>query len=59
MAGLKNSELLKDVLVQEEIKRHCWIESEKVGHDIGCDNAAVDWLNRFSDGSRCTEKVKP
>ena len=49
MGGLKNSELLKDELVQDEIRRHCWIESEKAGYDIGCDKAAADWLNRFSD----------
>ncbi len=50
MAGLlKNSELLKDERVKEEIGRHRWIESEKSGMDIGFDKAAADWLNRFSD----------
>ena len=32
----------------EEINRHLWIESEKVGHDIGFENAARDWMSRFS-----------
>jgi hypothetical protein len=27
----------------EEILRHKWFESEKVGHDIGFDLAEVDW----------------
>ncbi|MCA9408580.1 MAG: hypothetical protein H6755_01110 [Candidatus Omnitrophica bacterium] len=40
--------LLKDRKVVEEINRHLWIESEKAGHDIGFDNAAADWLERFS-----------
>lgn len=48
MAGLKNQELLGDERVQEEIGRHRWIESEKIGADIGFDQAAKDWINRFS-----------
>lgn len=48
MAKLKNDKLLKDKRVVDEIKRHLWIESEKVGHDIGYDKASVDWLENFS-----------
>ena len=44
----KNKELLKDKRVIEEINRHLWIESEKVGYDIGFDKASQDWLERFS-----------
>ena len=40
--------LLQDKRVVEEIHRHLWIESEKVGHDIGFDRAAEDWLKKFS-----------
>jgi len=29
-----------------EILRHKWIESEKVGHDIGFERALVDWVTR-------------
>jgi len=50
MGKLKNEELLKDDRAQQEINRHRWIESEKVGTDIGFDKAASDWLTRFSDG---------
>jgi hypothetical protein len=28
---------------REEILKHKWLESEKVGHDIGFDFASVDW----------------
>ena len=48
MKELKNSELLKDQRVIDEIQRHLWIESEKAGRDIGFENAAADWLERFS-----------
>ncbi|MCA9400498.1 MAG: hypothetical protein KC713_02650 [Candidatus Omnitrophica bacterium] len=43
-----NKELLKDKEVIAEINRHLWIESEKSGRDIGFDQAAQDWLERFS-----------
>ncbi len=28
---------------REQILRHKWFESEKVGHDIGFDLAQIDW----------------
>jgi len=31
---------------KEEILRHKWIESEKVGYDIGFERALVDWVTR-------------
>jgi hypothetical protein len=34
----------------EEILRHKWYESEKIGHDIGFELAQVDW--RIKYGSR-------
>lgn len=40
--------LLADRRVVEEIQRHLWIESEKVGFDIGFDKAKEDWLKNFS-----------
>lgn len=40
--------LLRNKKVLEEIHRHLWIESEKAGQDIGFENAALDWLERFS-----------
>ena len=33
---------------QDEINKHRWIESEKIGRDIGFDKASQDWLkNHF------------
>ena len=40
--------LLNDKRVVDEINRHLWIESEKVGYDIGFDKAKEDWLKNFS-----------
>jgi len=41
---VKNSLLYLEFLAErEEISRHKWIESEKMGHDIGFERALVDW----------------
>jgi hypothetical protein len=34
------------LLERNEILRHKWIESEKVGHDIGFEKALLDWVIR-------------
>ncbi|HRZ39947.1 MAG TPA: hypothetical protein P5246_02955 [Candidatus Omnitrophota bacterium] len=43
-----SDKLLSDKRVIAEIDRHLWIESEKLGYDIGFENAKADWLKRFS-----------
>ena len=44
---LKNSALYQEFLAErEEILRHKWIESEKLGHDIGFEKALLDWIVR-------------
>ncbi|MBF0531842.1 MAG: hypothetical protein HQL23_01970 [Candidatus Omnitrophica bacterium] len=48
MDTLESKKLLRNRAVLDEIARHQWIESEKAGKDIGFDNAAADWLERFS-----------
>jgi hypothetical protein len=48
MSTHPNTKLLKNRKVIEEINRHRWIESEKAGHDIGFEQASMDWLERFS-----------
>ncbi len=50
---VKNSVLYKEFLAErEEILRHKWIESEKVGHDIGFERALLDWIVRYRSGWR-------
>ena len=42
---VKNSVLYKEFLAErEEILRHKWIESEKLGCDIGFEKALLDWI---------------
>jgi hypothetical protein len=42
---VKNSTLYKEFVAErEEILRHKWIESEKVGYDIGFERALIDWI---------------
>ena len=44
---LKNSTLYKEFQAErEEIMKHKWIESEKVGYDIGFERALTDWIIR-------------
>lgn len=42
---LRNSTLYKEFQAErEEILKHKWIESEKVGYDIGFERALTDWI---------------
>ena len=44
---LKNSSLYREFQAErEEILKHKWIESEKVGYDIGFERALTDWIIR-------------
>lgn len=42
---LKKSSLYQEFLAErEEILRHKWLESEKLGRDIGFERALLDWI---------------
>ena len=42
---LKNSSLYREFLAErEEGLRHKWLESEKVGIDVGFEEALTDWM---------------
>ena len=57
---VRNSSLYREFLAErEEILRHKWIESEKVGHDIGFEKALLDWVMRHRGGWRQTRQSKP
>lgn len=43
-------ELLSDKRVIEEIHKHLWIESQKVGYSIGIERATDEWLKMYADG---------
>ncbi len=39
--------LLNDKRVAEEIERYKWIESERLGRDIGKEKAALEWIKAY------------
>ncbi len=42
---VKKSSLYREFQAErEEILKHKWIESEKVGYDIGFERALTDWI---------------
>lgn len=42
---LRNSTLYREFQAErEEILKHKWIESEKLGYDIGFERALTDWI---------------
>jgi hypothetical protein len=42
---VRNSSLYREFQAErEEILKHKWIESEKVGYDIGFERALTDWI---------------
>lgn len=47
----KGSTVYQEFQVElEEINRHKWIESEKAGHDIGFEQALIDWVMHHRAG---------
>jgi hypothetical protein len=51
----RNSALYREFLLErEEILKHKWLESEKVGHDIGFENALLDWIVKYRNQWRLT-----
>lgn len=59
---VKNSVLYKEFLAErEEILRHKWIESEKIGQDIGFERALLDWIVKYRSAWRSdrSRQVKP
>jgi hypothetical protein len=50
---VKNSVLYKEFLAErDEILRHKWIESEKIGRDIGFEKALLDWIIKYRSAWR-------
>ena len=48
MPTINDMELLKDKDVVSEINRYKWLESEKLGADIGFERASREWINNCS-----------
>ena len=43
---------------RDEVLRHKWIESEKVGYDIGFDKALMEWIVRYRKDWRHSRKLR-
>ena len=50
---VRHSTLYQEFLAErEEILRHKWLESERLGHDIGFERALLDWIRKHRDNWR-------
>lgn len=50
---VKRSSLYQEFLAErEEILKYKWIESERLGHDVGFERALLDWIRKHRDGWR-------
>ena len=55
---VQNLSLYKEFQAErEEILKHKWIESEKAGHDIGFDQALVDWMFNHRQAWRKSRQI--
>ena len=56
---MKDGKVYKEFLAErEEILRHKWLESERVGHDIGFDRALTDWIPRHRRDWRAARRLE-
>jgi hypothetical protein len=54
----KNSNLYQEFLAERgEILRHKWLESEKLGRDIGFERALLDWIRKHRSAWRDARKA--
>jgi hypothetical protein len=54
---LKKSSLYQEFLAErEEILRHKWLESEKLGRDVGFERALLDWIRNHRDDWRQSQR---
>lgn len=54
---VKRSSLYQEFLAErEEILRHKWLESERLGRDIGFERALLDWIRKHRDGWRASRR---
>ncbi len=57
---VKQSSLYQEFLAErEEILRHKWLESERLGHDIGFERALLDWIRKHRESWRTARRSQP
>jgi hypothetical protein len=56
---VKQSSLYQEFLAErEEILRHKWLESERLGYDIGFERALLDWIRKHREGWRSARRAQ-
>jgi hypothetical protein len=56
---VKQSSLYQEFLAErEEILKHKWIESERLGYDIGFERALLDWIRKHREGWRAARRAQ-
>jgi hypothetical protein len=56
---VKQSNLYQEFLAErEEILKHKWIESERLGYDIGFERALLDWIRKHRDAWRASRRAQ-
>ena len=54
---VKKSSLYQEFLAErEEILRHKWLESERLGRDIGFERALLDWIRKHREDWRVARR---
>jgi len=54
---VKKSSLYQEFLAErEEILKHKWLESERLGYDIGFEHALLDWIRKHRESWRATRR---
>ena len=55
---VKQSNLYQEFLAErEEILKHKWLESERLGYDIGFERALLDWIRKHRDTWRASRRA--
>lgn len=55
----RQSSLYQEFLAErEEILRHKWLESERLGYDIGFERALLDWIRRHREKWRAARRAQ-
>lgn len=56
---VKHSSLYQEFLAErEEILRHKWLESERLGYDIGFERALLDWIRKHRESWRAARRAQ-
>jgi hypothetical protein len=56
---IQQSSLYQEFLAErEEILRHKWLESERLGYDIGFERALLDWIRRHREKWRAARRAQ-